>query len=1319
MTVIGKITISFVVFASVSLLSMIISFDGLNDIKRAISRVSVVEEPISAALHEMQIKISGSSVAVLKYLETGQPKYRKQVADDKNDFKILNDRYERLATQERQKKSGENIGELYQEYHRVGQSLMKQKEEQENLAGKIIKSIETLDEMLDERLQYGQTPVGSDAVKKSVITRELSGNNAAVGTWLGHFLRTSKREYKTRIFDSAKEFRKNFDGLKMLKLGLRERFWVRDLEVRFNRTLSMVQTVLAVHDSLQRGQDQFLNARAKIEVLVNDDLQLAAAQNLDQSKKQADAASTYIIWIYSLIIPSFIIISIAAALLIIRSIRRPLEQLMKGTDAVSNGDLTYRLSIGGRNEFAELAQNFNQMVARLQATTVSKELLELSEARLRELNGELVREATERKRALAQFQLLVESAPNGLLMVDSAGTIVLANTQIETIFGFSKRELLGQSIELLLPGNFRGPHPFRGEKFFTGPESRTVGAGRELFAMHKDGNEFPVEVGLNPIETSEGFHVLASVIDISERKAAENRQHQTEERFRATIENVQDHAIFMLDPAGQVLTWNKGAERMRGYSADEIIGESHSIFFSVEDQKSGKPDQLLNTAVTVGQCEDEGWRLRKDGSKYWASTVLTPVYNRAGQLTGFATVTRDLTRRIQIEEELKQAKDAAEAANEAKSEFLANISHEIRTPMTGVIGMSGLLCDTELTAKQQEYCEIIRRSGESLLTIINEVLDFSKIESGKLELEIIDFDLRSAMEEAAELFVRQADDKGVELINFIRPDVPTSLRGDSGRLRQVLSNLVGNALKFTTRGEVVVDVGVVEQNENTITLRFEVNDTGIGIAKDKIDKLFNAFTQADSSITRKYGGTGLGLAICKKFVELMEGQIGVSSEEGWGSRFWFTVKLEKNHVSEPARPPQADLSGLRTLIVDDNSTHRALLESYLGSLGIRSQSAGDAPLALKLLRASAKSGETPDLVLLDSSLPDMDGIELARQIRRENGLSQLKLLLMTKASKKIDLGLHEHSGIDGFLTKPIGLARLIESLTMVMGKASTPQDSNDVRSPLTKPDFTAQRPLRILVADDNHINQKVAVSLLENFGHRADVVANGHEAIEAYKLVPYDIVLMDAQMPELDGFEASRKIRELEKQKNRHTPIIAMTAHARKEDKEKCLAAGMDDYVSKPIKPQDLKAAIARRVAATMVILQQPVESPTEAPAQTDVLNFSQALELVDGNRELLCEVARIFLNQYPKVMEETRRALSQEDYDSLTSSVHSLVASVGQIGGQRACAAARKLELISSEGDRSQVPAALAELEREIMWLRSAMSDPAYFRLQPDESLH
>ncbi|MGZ8433965.1 MAG: PAS domain S-box protein [Candidatus Binatia bacterium] len=924
---------------------------------------------------------------------------------------------------------------------------------------------------------------------------------------------------------------------------------------------------------------------------------------------------------------------------------------------------------------------------------------------------------SEHKRTEELFHLVVESVPNGLMMIDHNGLVVLANPQMERMFGYSSQELLGQPVETLIVGGYRDQHLGHREEFFTDPKVRSMGAGRDLFGLRKDGSEFPVEIGLNPINTPEGAQVLASVIDITERRAYESRLQHSEERFRSMIENVKDHAIYMLDPEGRVLTWNQGAQRTRGYRDHEIIGKPYDELFPAEDRAAGRAQELLATALAEGQCETEGWRARKDGSKFWASTIITAVRDAHGKLIGFSNVTRDLTRWKRIEDELTLAKEEADAANQAKSDFLANISHEIRTPMAGVIGMSGLLCDTELTAKQREYCEIIRGSGESLLTIINELLDFSKIESGMLELEIIDFDLRSAMKEFVELFVREADDKGIELINFIHPDVPANLRGDPGRLRQILSNLVGNALKFTTKGEVAVWVEVVEQNQNSINLRFAVNDTGIGIAKDKIDKLFNAFTQADSSITRKYGGTGLGLAISKKFVDLMGGQIGVSSEEGRGSSFWFTVELEKGHLTEPARQIHVELSRMRMLIVDDSSTHRALLESYLSSLGIASQSAADATFALKLLRASAQRGELPDLVLLDSSLPGTNAPEWARAIRRENGLSRLKLLLMTTASQRFDLGVYDNGGIDGFLTKPIGLAPLIECLAVVTGKAPKVDASTAIPSRHSRPALAARQPLRILVADDNYINQKVAVSLLENLGHRADVVANGHEAIEAYRLVPYDMILMDVQMPEMDGLETSRKIRALEKTKNRHTPIIAMTAHARKEDQEKCLAAGMDDYVSKPVNPRELKAAIARRTAASMTI--PPIEPPTLAPAHAEVLNFSHALELVDGNRELLCEVARIFLNQYPKALAETRRALAQEDYQTLTSTAHNLVSSVGQLGGQRAVAAARKLELISSDGDRSQVPAVLAELERELLWLKSAMSNPAYFRLPPAEALH
>jgi len=917
-----------------------------------------------------------------------------------------------------------------------------------------------------------------------------------------------------------------------------------------------------------------------------------------------------------------------------------------------------------------------------------------------------------------RFRHIVESAPNGIVMVDQEGRIALFNSQAERLFGYAEQELLGQPIAVLIPWRYRGLYPQHREIFLSNPRSRTIGDGRELYGVRKDGSEFPVEISLNPLETPNGIHVLASVVDITERKAVEDRVRQSEERFRSMIENVKDHAIFMLDPDGLVVTWNKGAERLRGYKSEEIIGKHYSCLFPIEDQKIGRPEQLLRTAFTEGQCEDEGWRIRKDGSQFWANVVIAAVRDHVGTLIGFSKVTGDLTRRRRIEEELMLAKEEADSANQAKSAFLANISHEIRTPMTGIIGMAGLLSDTELSTEQREYCDIIRRSGESLLTVINEVLDFSKVESGKLELEIIDFDLRSAVAEVTDLFAKQAADGGLKLINSIDDNVPTELQGDPGRLRQIISNLVNNALKYTEKGEVIVNVELAEETQNHADLRFSVTDSGIGIPSDKIGKLFHSFTQVDASINRKYGGTGLGLAICKNLVELMGGEIGVHSEPQMGSTFWFTLRLLK----QPERSGKilntlVNFSGLRVLVVDGNSNSRALVERYLSAMGINSQSAPDGPTALEFLRVGSTNGEPYDLAIIEFMLPEMDGLELAQTIRKNPTFGKLKILLLTTVGKTGAERLAKAAGVDGYLTTPASYARLAESLTSLMAEAPQASSSNAMfaRRSLT-PQNPSQR-LRIMVADDNHINQKVISSLLTKMGHRADVVGNGKEALEAFKLVPYDILLMDVQMPEVDGFEACRQIRALEQKKGQHTPIIAITAHARKADREKCLAAGMDDYVSKPIKVRDLNAALARRMAGIKSI--PAIAAGSEAARHGEVLNIPEALALVGGNRDLLCEIARIFLDQYPRQLEKTRHALSRSDYQSLGGAAHTLAASVGQLGGQRAYAAAKKLEQVSNEADLSQALEALVELEKELRLLGSALTDPAYFTRSPVNLFH
>jgi PAS domain S-box-containing protein len=448
------------------------------------------------------------------------------------------------------------------------------------------------------------------------------------------------------------------------------------------------------------------------------------------------------------------------------------------------------------------------------------------------------------------------------------------------------------------------------------------------------------------------------------------------------IESVKEHAIVLLDHGGRIVSWNKGAELIFGYQTDEILGKHFSCFHPQEEIESGAADEILNTAIASGQWEGEGWRVRKDGSRFWASVVITGVRGGAAHLLGFATVTRDLTNRKQAEEAIKRAKEEAEAANQAKSDFLANISHEVRTPMTGIIGMAGLLAEADLSPKQREYCEIIRRSSESLLTVINEILDFSKAEAGKVELEMIDFDLRTMVEEVTGLFASQAAQKDVELISFIAQGVPTALRGDPGRLRQILSNLISNALKFTSRGEVVVRVSAGEQPAVAPTIRFEVADTGIGIPQKGLEKLFEPFTQADASTTRKYGGTGLGLAICKKFVALMNGEIGAESANGNGSTFWFAVPLLKQRsMQRRVSTPRRSLAGLRALIIEDNDTQCEVLEHYLDALAMKSHCCNSARAGIEELCSAAAQGRRYDVVVLDYKVAKIEGFEMARQIR--------------------------------------------------------------------------------------------------------------------------------------------------------------------------------------------------------------------------------------------------------------------------------------------------------------------------------------------------
>jgi two-component system, sensor histidine kinase and response regulator len=813
----------------------------------------------------------------------------------------------------------------------------------------------------------------------------------------------------------------------------------------------------------------------------------------------------------------------------------------------------------------------------------------------------------------------------------------------------------------------------------------------------------------------------------SDNIAADVERTRLSNSLRMLLESAGE-GIYGIDAEGRCTFMNTAAAGALGVDISKVMGElTHPLFH--HNRADGSIKAFVDSPIYKamhggGSCRvatEVMWK--SDGSSFPAEYSAFPIVDEAaitGEATGAVITFNDITERKRIEDDLAIAHAQAMEASRLKSEFLANMSHEIRTPMNGVIGMTGLLFTTTLNGEQREYAEAISQSAESLLTVINDVLDFSKIEAGKIDIEVIDFDLRVVVEEAAKLVAPKADEKDLELAVMVDPQMSMRVRGDPGRIRQILINMLGNAVKFTDAGEVILRVRKESEHGNSVGVRFEVSDTGIGIDATQQARLFESFIQADASTTRRYGGTGLGLAICKKLVERMGGEVGVRSEAGKGSTFWFTLTLETRAgvVARP-QPSRMALQDIRVLVVDDNKTNRVILEQNLRVWGARSASFDGGRAALAALHHAVDAGDPFRLAILDYQMPEMDGIGLARAIRRDPAISAVGLILLTSSSHPGDTRVAQEAGIGAFLTKPARIADLYDCLaTLLMASEGAGADlvTETIRYSFTEVSTAARA--RVLVVDDNPVNQRVAVRMLEKMGHVVDVADNGIGALAALGRVKYDAVLMDCQMPEMDGFDATKEIRRREAG-DRHTVIIAMTAGAMAGDEDKCLAAGMDAYLSKPVKADKLAAMITLWTAPTARFASS-ADPKVPSPGLLDQTYVTGLREL--GTDEF-DKLVRHFLKDGQTRIDGLRSAQTTGDTSTMVKLAHSLKGSASSFGAGTLAARCGELQARARAADASEdarmidgvdaefvlASAALREeLEPELIALRSNGADPA-----------
>jgi two-component system, sensor histidine kinase and response regulator len=948
--------------------------------------------------------------------------------------------------------------------------------------------------------------------------------------------------------------------------------------------------------------------------------------------------------------------------------------------------------LSGR-ELRQLGADFNHMLDEIERRDAElQEARDVLELRVAARTGELEMEVQERRKTEMELQqrttfldALISSSPLAIAVGEPSGKFKLVNPAFEKLFGYTGTEAVGQQVyDLLYP-----PTLSRKEMNERLKMVKEQSIHETTQRKRKSGELVDVEVYSVPLLMPNGEKsVLAVYQDIRERLKAQKALAESEELLR-TVSAAAPVGIFRTDANGEILYTNQRWAEMLGRAAEDAVRGTWADAVHPEDRETVSALWKSGFELQM-ELKDQCRVLTPEGHVNWVQWQTRALFGPDGTLQGHVGVVEDITQRRAFEQRLVVAKKAAESASRAKSEFLANMSHEIRTPMNGILGMTELALDTELKPAQREYLDMVKSSAEALLGVINDILDFSKIEAGRLEPESISFSLLDCIESALQPLVIRAHERGLELTWAVRGDIPELLLGDPLRLRQVLINLAGNAIKFTKKGEVRLRAEPLPFEQTTLPIRFSVSDTGIGIPKEKHRQIFDAFSQADSSTTREFGGTGLGLTISARLIQLMRGHIELESTPGKGSTFTFTVPFmiatSKGSTNIAVAPP--DLVGKEVLVVDDNETNRLLLTRLLVQWGMVPVCAESGPEALEMFERSLEKQTAFPLVLLDQEMPGMNGFEVIERINQTAGKERPAIILLASTSNSGDEDRSRKLGIQGRLLKPLRRAALLDAVLHALRLHTTPEPAPVIHKGRTKP-----RRLRLLLAEDNRVNQRLAIHLLEKMGHEVSLAVNGKEAVDILRQKSFDMVLMDIQMPVMGGIEATRRIREAEQKTGRHIPIIAVTAHAMAGDAEKYLQSGMDGYVSKPVGSDLLRAEIGRLAKKPAHRKDQIVNAKVSNNVDFD---FAELLSRVDNDRELLHELLRIFKEEFPRHLQALREAVGAADGKLVASAAHTLKGMFLNLAAAPAAAAAARLEQIGRNGEKSGFQGALAAFERD-----------------------